>query len=61
MTYKISVTDDCTGCELCVGICDNFTMQDEKAAPVNAEVEDVGCNQDAADQCPVSAIKVEEA
>jgi ferredoxin len=58
--YKIKVTDDCTGCELCVSTCDNFKMENDKAIPVSPEVAEIGCNQEAADMCPVEAIKVEE-
>ena len=61
MTYKINVTEECTGCAACVAICDNFKMGDDnKAEPVSSEVDEIGCNNEAKDSCPVEAIKVEE-
>lgn len=58
--YKIEVTDECIGCGACVAQCDNFEMDDSKAKPKKAEVSEIGCNQDAADACPVSAINIKE-
>ncbi len=48
----------CIGCGACTVTCDNFTMEGDKAKPVKSEVDEIGCNQEAADSCPVSAIKV---
>jgi len=56
--------DTCTGCGLCVETCPEvFEMGDESVAvviadPVPAAVEDT-C-QEAADNCPVEAITVEQ-
>jgi ferredoxin len=56
--------DLCTGCQLCTEICpDVFEMGDDdlaeaKADPVPADVED-DCRE-AAEQCPVEAIQIEE-
>lgn len=52
----------CTGCELCVDTCpDVFVMEGDvagvKANPVPAAAE--GACQEAADGCPVEAIKIE--
>ena len=61
--YKITQDRDaCIGCGACVSVCpDNWEMKDDgKASPIKTEVEDVGCNQDAADICPVQCIKVEK-
>ena len=58
MAYKIEVTDDCIKCGLCASVCDNFEMGDDKAHPVNEEIDDIGCNQEAADQCPQSCIHI---
>ena len=60
MTYKITVNDECIGCGACAATCDNFEVKDGKAHAKKAEVDEVGCNQEAADVCPVDAIKVEE-
>ena len=59
---KIEVNaDTCIGCGACVAVCgDNFEMKDDKAVVKNAEVDEVGCNQEAADACPVDSIKVTE-
>ena len=61
---KATVDEDtCTGCESCVEICpDVFEMVDDvakaKADPVPAEHEEK-CRE-AAEECPVDAIAVEE-
>ncbi len=61
MTIKVKQDhDECIGCGACVSICpDNWEMRDDgKAHPVETEVEAVGCNQEAADVCPVGCISV---
>ncbi len=52
----------CIGCGACVSVCpDNWEMGDDgKAKPIKTEVEEIGCNQDAANICPVQCIKIEE-
>ncbi|MFH2027699.1 MAG: ferredoxin [Nanoarchaeota archaeon] len=57
--YKVEVDkDSCIGCGACTS-CDNFEISDDnKASPKEKEVEDIGCNQEAADICPVDAIKI---
>jgi ferredoxin len=54
--------DLCTGCELCTQTCpDVFEMQDDiaivKVDEVPADSED--CAKQAAEECPVEAIKIE--
>lgn len=54
--------DTCIGCGLCPEVCPEvFEMKDDKAVPkvdpVPPEAEET-C-RDAADQCPVEAIKIE--
>ena len=60
MAFKVEVdADACIGCGACVAACaDNFDMEGDKAIVKNAEIEEIGSNQDAADGCPVSCIKV---
>jgi|TARA_B100001971_G_C18110022_1_gene493655 ferredoxin len=60
--HKIEVDREaCIGCGACTAQCDNFEMDGEnKAKPKNAEVDEIGCNKDAKDVCPVDAIKVAE-
>ncbi|MBW2998346.1 ferredoxin [Candidatus Woesearchaeota archaeon] len=59
--YKIKVDQEaCVGCGACT-VCENFEMQnDGKARAIESEVEEIGCNQDAEDMCPVQAIKIEK-
>ncbi len=61
MKYKITVTDDCVGCGQCVSTCDNFELTDGGISKPKVElVDEKGCNEAAADICPVAAIKIEE-
>ena len=61
---KASVDPDlCTGCGLCVDTCPEvFEMNDALAKVIVAEIPDkaVDACREAADNCPVEAIKVEE-
>jgi len=59
MAYLIEFNKDlCRGCGACT-ICDNWEYSDEgKAYPVSTEITEIGCNQRAADICPVDAIKI---
>ncbi len=53
----------CIGCGLCVGMCPEvFRMEGDKAVALPEEVarEHQASCKDAAGQCPVAAIKVEE-
>ena len=59
---KVKITDDCTGCELCVDTCpDVFEMADDVAVVIKADVpadleDDV---QECIDSCPSEAIIAE--
>jgi ferredoxin len=60
---KIRIEQDreqCIGCGSCAAVCpDNWEMKDDgKSAPIEKVVDDIGCNQDAADGCPVQCIKI---
>jgi ferredoxin len=67
------IRDKCIGCGTCVGICSEFwEMKDDgKASLKNStlnpetnnyelEVEEIGCNKDAAASCPTQIIKIIE-
>ena len=50
----------CIGCLACTR-CHNFVCgNDFKAQAVRCEVEEIGCNQEAAAICPVSAIFISD-
>ncbi|NQT06895.1 MAG: ferredoxin [Candidatus Omnitrophica bacterium] len=61
---KAIVDDDlCTGCGLCADSCaDVFEMKEDKAIvkanPIPGDA--IDCSKEAASNCPVEAIKVEE-
>ncbi len=52
----------CIGCGNCVAVCPvNWEMGDDgKAKPKKTEVDDVGCNKEAEEGCPVQCIKIVE-
>ncbi len=52
----------CIGCGACAAVCsENWKMSDDgKSDPIKKEVDDVGCNKQAADSCPVKCIKITE-
>lgn len=61
MPYKIKQEHEkCIGCGTCVALCpENWEMRDDgKAWPKKTELDEVGCNQQAADSCPVLCIYV---
>ena len=61
MTYKITINkEECIGCGACIAQCDNFELKDGKAVAKKSEVEEIGCNQEAADVCPVEAIIIKK-
>ncbi len=61
MIYKITVDKEkCIGCGACAANCDNFELKEDKAVAKKTEVEELGCNQEAVDICPVEAIIVKK-
>ena len=61
MGFKITVDKEkCIGCGACAAQCDNFDIEDGKAKVKESQVDDIGCNKEAADICPVDAIKIKE-
>jgi len=60
--FKIEINKEtCIGCGACTAQCDNFEMDGDKAKAKKAVVDSIGCNQEAADICPVTAIKIKKA
>lgn len=53
--------EDCIGCGSCVSVCpDNWELKGDKSHPKKTELDDVGCNQEAADICPVQCIEIKK-
>jgi ferredoxin len=62
--YKIiQDAEKCIGCGTCVSMCpDNWEMKENgKAYPKKEEIDEIGCNQQAADSCPVQCISIKSA
>jgi len=61
MPYKIEFDKEkCIGCSACTQ-CDNWELEkDGKAKPKKTELNDIGCNKQAEEICPVQAIKIAE-
>lgn len=61
MAFKITVDKEaCIGCGACTQ-CDNFELSDDgKAQAKETEVSEEGCNKEAAELCPVDAIKIQK-
>jgi ferredoxin len=61
---KLSVNaEDCTGCELCVNECPDLFELDGDVAKSKVDVVPEGaeeCARQAAEDCPVSAIAIED-
>ena len=59
MVIKIEhIVDDCIGCGACAVVCDNWEMIGSKSHPKKTELDEVGCNKEAADVCPVGCIHI---
>ena len=60
MTYKIELDKEkCLGCGACTQ-CNNWELKDGKASPKKTELDDIGCNREAEEICPVKAIRIIE-
>ncbi|MGC9049017.1 MAG: ferredoxin [Patescibacteria group bacterium] len=53
--------EKCIGCGSCAAVCPaNFEIgSDGKSSVIKEEIDELGCNQVAAESCPVQAISVE--
>lgn len=62
MPVKIAFNaEECIGCGACAAICpQNWGLKNGKASPKKTSLPEVGCNQDAAESCPMGCIKVEQ-
>jgi len=61
--YKIvHKVDECIGCGACASVCPaNWEMKGDKSRPKKKELTDLGCNQEAANVCPVQCIEIKKA
>lgn len=52
--------EKCISCGTCTALCsENWFMDDDgKATPKKTELKEIGCNQTAAEACPVQIIKI---
>ncbi len=60
--YRVTVDENkCIGCGSCSAVCPaNFEMTaGGKAKSIKQEIESMGCNQLAAESCPVEAIRID--
>jgi len=52
--------ETCIGCGLCTSTCPEvFEMKGDKASVINPKGEEEGCTKEAAESCPVGAIKID--
>jgi len=54
--------EKCIGCGMCVAVCpDNWEMkEDGKSKPKKAELDEIGCNEEAEKNCPVNIIHIKK-
>jgi ferredoxin len=59
---KVDIDKDvCIGCGTCAQVCpSNWMMDGDKAEPKDREPKTIGCNQAAADSCPVLCITIKK-
>lgn len=62
MGFKIiHEKNKCVNCGACVAVCpDNWEFKADQVVVKKTKVDEIGCNQTAADTCPVSCIKIEK-
>jgi len=58
MVHVIVDKKKCIGCGACAAQCDNFEIKDGKAYVKDSNPDEVGCNEEAKNICPVDAIKI---
>lgn len=66
MAFKIEFNKEgCIGCGACASVCsENWEIVEEdgayKAKPKNEQLNELGCNKEAEEVCPVKVIKIKE-
>ena len=62
MVFKIVYhKDKCIACGACVAICpDNWEFFEDKVHPKKTEFDNLGCNKEAQENCPVEAIEIQK-
>lgn len=60
--FKITFFENrCVGCGNCQEVCpDNWALKGGVSHPLKTELDDVGCNRQAAEECPESCIEILE-
>jgi ferredoxin len=53
--------EKCIGCGACVAVCsENWEMDGDKSKPLKTELDEIGCNKEAENSCPVNCIHIKE-
>ena len=62
MAYKIEVDENkCIGCGACESVCPStFKLEGAKSKVLKEKVEELTCEKEAAESCPVDAILIKE-
>ncbi|HDP74213.1 MAG TPA: ferredoxin [Candidatus Woesearchaeota archaeon] len=60
--YKIIFHEEkCIGCGACSSVCPgNWELSGEKVKPLNTDLDELKCNSEAKEICPVGAIEITE-
>ena len=56
--YKVEIEEGCISCGNCAAVCPEIFELQDKAHVKKAELDEMGCAKEAAEQCPVSVIHI---